>query len=111
MHQSDVTKFYDVKAGGGDMAWTVFRFPDTEKGRSRANEYAIAYNASLRVAMGLVESDLELKSPDYENRPDEYDTALKVESYRSHCAVIRETHTPPVVGDDDPLPETYPHDF
>jgi hypothetical protein len=108
---SEVSKFYDVKAKGGARAWTVYRFPGTEKGWARAKEYARAYNASLMEAMGLSEADLTLKEPNHQVRPDEFDQAFKAEVYRGERAVVSEVFSPPIVGDDDPLPDTYPHDY
>lgn len=103
--------FLDVRAGMEDMETVVYRFPNTERGRKRAEEYRDRYNADLRREMGVSDADLELGEPDYSTRPEEYERARGVEVYRAQAAYIMPERAIPVVGDDDPLPTDYPHDY
>jgi hypothetical protein len=104
--------FYDVCARQEGVRSQVFRFEGTEQGFLRAKKYARDYNKSLRDAMGLTEVDLEteISSLDF-NRPDQYEKALTIESYRDHSASVRPAYEIPVIKDGDPLPTDYPHDF
>jgi len=108
-------KFVDVTvpmSGWDDgSTHTVYRFPNDEIGHGRAVEYRNAYNLSLRQAMGLTEADLELERPDYGQRPEEYERALKAEQYRDHTAGLSYPRVQRFVSNDDPLPTDYPHDF
>lgn len=107
--------FVDVTAplsGWDDAAsFTLYRFPNDETGHGRAVEYRNAYNESLRQAMGLSKDDLELERPDYGLRPEEYDRALKAEQYRDHTAGLSYPREPKFIGNSDPMPTDYPHDF
>lgn len=103
--------YVDVTAGSEDMRHTVYRFPNDETGHARAVEYRNAYNKSLRAAMNIPEADLELESPDYSQRPGEYDRAMQVAMYRSESAGLSYVHTPEVIGNEAPLPTDYPHEF
>lgn len=104
--------FYDVHAGPEGMRGRVRRFTGTEQGFLRAKRYAREYNESLRKAMGLTESDLELEINRLDfNRPDQYEKALTIESYREHSASVVGTNAIPVIGDNDPMPTDYPHEF
>lgn len=111
MQQSQRPGLYVVRAGAYDEMHTVHRFAGTETGERRANEYAAAYNASLRRALSVPEGDLELESPDFRARPEEYERALKVQQYREHSAIVVTRDGVTVIGDDDPMPTDYPHDF
>lgn len=102
--------YYSVRAGSYEDTHTVLRFPGTEHGKLRAAEYAEAYNESLRKAMGLTKLDLTVESPDFTNRPHEYDLAEKVDAYRGESAMVTPRYGIPIVGDDDPMPTDYPHD-
>ncbi len=92
--------------------FTLYRFPNDQIGHGRAVEYRNAYNKVLREAMGVSEADLELERPDWGQRPDEYDRALKVEQYQDKSAGLNYPETEEkFVGNDDPMPTDYPHDF
>lgn len=109
-------KFVDVVApfsgwDGDDGHFTIYRFPNDKIGNGRAVEYRNAYNESLRKATGIPQADLELERPDWKLRPDEYDRAMKAEQYRYHTAALRYPETERFVGNDDPMPTDYPHDF
>lgn len=109
--QQGESKFFVVRAGSSDEMHTVYRFAGTEHGEQRAKEYAAAYNESLRKAMGLTEDELKLATPDHSQRPGEYDRALVAEMYREHSALVSSRTGVAVIGDDDPMPTDYPHDF
>lgn len=106
-----MSDFHDVRAGDGESLYTVHRFTGTPEGAKRAKEYADGFNASLREAMGVTEADLLLERADHGNRPDEYDRALRAETYREHSAYVRGASGIPVIGDTDPMPTEYPHGF
>lgn len=101
----------DVATWEGDVKSPVYRFPNDETGHGRAVEYRNAFNESLRVAMGLTKENLETENPDHINRPGEYEMALRVEQYRDHMAALSYAHPPRLVGNGDPMPTNYPHDF
>lgn len=107
-------KFVDVEipvSGWDDGgSTTLYRFPNDETGHSRAVRYRNAYNLSLREAMGVAEADLELGHPEFGN-PGEYDRALKAERYRDHRAILAYPQELRFVGNDDPMPTDYPHNF
>lgn len=103
--------FYEVRAGSSDEMHTVYRFAGTELGWQRANAYAAAYNNSLREAMDVPEVDLELEYPDRHSRPDEYERALPVQQYRENTAIVVTRTGVAMIGDNDPMPTDYPHDF
>lgn len=109
--QQGETKFFVVRASMYGEMYTVYRFSGTERGGKRANEYAEAYNKSLRLAMGLTENELTLATPDFRLRPEEYERALLAEQYRESSALVSSRSGVAVVGDDDPMPTNYPHDF
>ncbi len=109
--QQDETKFFVVRAGSHGEMHTVYRFPGTERGKKRANEYMEGYNKSLRLAMGLTEAELTLAKPDFRLRPEEYQRALLAEQYWESSALVASRSGIAVVGDDDPMPTDYPHDF
>jgi hypothetical protein len=90
---------------------TVYRFPNDETGHGRAVQYRNAFNESLRVAMDLTRENLEIEAPDHINRRAEYEMALRVEQYRDHMAHLDYVEEKKVVGNDDPMPTDYPHDF
>lgn len=102
--------FYDV-CDGLSMRSHLYRFTGTEEGFLRAKTYVRNYNESLRQAMEIPLADLELDKPDYLDRPDEYERAMRVQLYLEHCAVVRGADAIPVIADDEPLPTDYPHDF
>lgn len=104
-------QFVDVVAGESDTASTVYRFPNDETGHGRAVQYRNAYNRSLLAGLGLTDTDLELERPDWNLRRDEYDRAMLVEQFRYNAAGLSYVLLPPVVGNNDPLPDDYPHDF
>ena len=109
-------KFVDVVTpvsgwDGDDGKITVYRFPNDETGHGRAVVYRNAYNESLRQAMGVSKEDLELESPDWGQRPDEYDRAMQARQYFDHTASLSYPETKRFVGNDDPMPTDYPHDF
>jgi hypothetical protein len=108
-------KFVDVvipmSGWDDDSTFTVYRFPNDETGHGRAVEYRNAFNESLRKAMGVSEADLELERPDWGQRPNEYDRALKVEQYRDKTAGLAYPETKRFVSNDAPLPTDYPHDY
>jgi hypothetical protein len=108
--QGEINLFV-VRAGSYDEMHTVYRFSGTERGKARANEYAEAFNESLRKAMGLTKAELELATPDHRQRPEEYQRALIAEAYRAHSALVVTRTEVAVIGDDDPMPTDYPHDF
>lgn len=112
MENDKPADFYDVYAGPEGMRGRVFRFEGTEQGFLRAKKYTRNYNESLRGAMGLTAADLEteISRLDY-NRPDQYEKALTIESYRDRSATVRPTYEIPVVKDFEPLPTDYPHDY
>lgn len=103
--------YLDVWVGPSDMDYAIYRFPNTERGRKRAEEYRDNFNADLRRAMGVTDADLELERPDHFARPEEYERAERVERYYDHAARIVPERAIPVIGDDDPLPTDYPHDY
>lgn len=105
----DVTTPLSGWDDGGTI--TVYRFPNDETGHGRAVEYRNAYNESLRVAMGVSNADLELEPPDFGQRPDEYERALKAAQYRDHMAGLSYPEVKRFVGNDDPMPTDYPHEF
>jgi hypothetical protein len=111
MEQQDGIKLFVVRAASYDEMYTVYRFPGTERGEVRANEYAAAFNESLRTAMGLTEGEVNLATPDHRQRPEEYRRALIADQYRAHSALVTTRTEVAVVGDDDPMPTNYPHDF
>jgi hypothetical protein len=90
---------------------TVYRFPNDETGHGRAVDYRNAYNESLREAIGVTDADLELQPPDSGQRPGEFDRACKAERYRDHMAHLEYVKEENVIGNDDPMPTDYPHDF
>lgn len=104
-------QFVDVVTGDREMRDTLYRFPNDELGHSRAIEYRNAYNADLRKAMGVTDADLALKQPDHQARPHEYDRAMLVETFRDASAGLSYVHPPKLIGNDDPMPTDYPHDF
>lgn len=109
-------RFVDVVApvsgwDGGDGEVTVYRFPNDETGHSRAVQYRNAYNKSLREAVEIPEADLELESPNYTLRPDEYQQALRVERYRLNTAALSYPEEKRFVSNDDPMPTDYPHGY
>lgn len=104
-------EFVEVVAGAYDMEHTVYRFPNDEIGHGRAVEYRNAYNADLRRAMGITDADLELDKPNHPERPDEYDRAMRVESYYDDSARLSYVHPPKLIANDAPLPTDYPHDY
>jgi hypothetical protein len=109
--RQDGSTFFVVRAGSYGEMHTVYRFVGTERGGERAKEYAAAYNESLRKAMGLTEDELKLATPDFGLRPGEYERALLAEQYRDHSALVATRSGVAVVGDDDPMPTDYPHEF
>lgn len=112
MQNDKPADFYDVYAGPEDMRGRVYRFEGTEQGFLRAKKYTRNYNESLRKAMGLTEADLETEVNRLDfNRPDQYEKALAIESYRDHSATVCSAYQVPVVRDGDPMPTDYPHDF
>lgn len=108
-------KFVDVQipmSGWDDSeGMTLYRFPNDETGHGRAVEYRNAYNESMRKAMGLTKADLELERPDWGLRPDEYERAQKVENYRDRTAGLHYPRTKNFVGNGDPMPTDYPHEY
>jgi hypothetical protein len=112
MQENRPADFYDVYAGPEELRGRVFRFTGTKEGFLRAKKYARDYNESLRTAMGLTEDDLGLKIENVDlNNPEQYEKAQTVESYWDHSASVRTGHEIPVIGDGDPMPTEYPHDF
>ena len=112
----EAAKFVDVVTpfsawDDDDGKFTVYRFPNDETGHSRAVEYRNAYNESLQKAMGVSEADLELERPDWGQRPDEHDRAVKVERYRDRTAGLSYPDVKRFVANDMPLPTDYPHDY
>jgi hypothetical protein len=105
-----MAEFVDVVAGEPGQVHTVYRFPNTEHGHGRAVEYRNAYNVNLRRAMGVTDADLELEKPSHPERPDEYERAMKVESYYDESARLSYVHPPKLIANDAPLPTDYPHD-
>jgi hypothetical protein len=103
-------KFVDVTTWSDEIEYALFRFPNDEIGHARAVEYRNAYNASLKTAMGITDDDLELQSPDWNQRPEEYDQAMHAELYRLRTAGLSYYVGPQVIGNDDPMPTDYPHD-
>lgn len=109
-------KFVDVVApfsgwDGDDGHFVIYRFPNDEIGHGRAVEYRNAYNESLRKAVDIPSGDLDLESPDWSKRPDEYQRALRVERYRLNTAGLRYPEAERFVGNDDPMPTDYPHNY
>lgn len=111
MRKTEVPSFYAVRVGSHDEEWTVQRFAPTETGEKRANEYAEAYNKSLCEAMGLTGVDLSMPKPNWLQRSHEYEVAAKVDRYRMESATVGPYCIGPIVGDDDPMPTDYPHNF
>jgi len=111
MQDQRSSDFYDVMAGGGEMRGRVLRFAGTERGFLRAKTYTREFNESLRKAMGIPTADLELEGPDFGRRPGEYDRAMRVLQYRENSADVLPVLSVPVVGDDDPMPIDYPHEY
>ncbi len=111
MVDNGIIGFYDVMVNEDGRPVLVHRFPASERGQVRAEEYAARYNVDMLKSMGLKVSELGLGIPDFFGRPQEYVRALLVETYRTHAARVRGTARVPVVGDDDPLPADYPHPF
>lgn len=102
--------FVDVVTSTCEDEQTLYRFPNDKIGHSRAVGYRNAYNAVLRKAMGITDADLALSHPD-RARPHEYDRAMLAETYRDASAGLSYIHPPKLVGNDDPMPTDYPHDF
>lgn len=104
-------EFVDVVAGDREMERVLYRFPNDETGHRRAVDYRNAYNNDLWRAMGLTDADRELDKPNWGERPNEYDRAMKVEMYYADCAGLSYVHPPKLIANDAPLPTDYPHDY
>lgn len=109
--QEQQPDFYEVRAGVYDMDHVVKRFAGTAKGKARAEEYTEKFNAALQAAMGLSPEDMKVQKPDFQQRPEEYDLASKVEMYYSQSASVSPRYNFEVIGDNDPMPTDYPYDY
>lgn len=107
----ETAEHVDVTTWSDDAKHIIHRFPNDREGHGRAVQYRNAFNASLRKAMGVTDADLELERADFNQRPGEYERALLAEMYREHTAALTYVAPVPVVGNADPLPTDYPHDF
>jgi hypothetical protein len=103
--------FYEVHAGAYEMNHVVKRFIGTPKGKARAEEYTEKFNAALQEAMGLSSEDMKVQKPDFQQRPEQYDLASKVEMYFDQSASVSPRYGFEVIGDDDPMPTDYPYDY
>lgn len=99
--------FWDVRAGSYGSTYRVKRFPATERGKRRAQEYAENFNKRILSDLNLTHEDLSIRKPDYESRPDEYEKSLQVDLFWEARAVVIPEKEIPVVGDDDPMPTDY----
>lgn len=109
--QEKQPNFYEVRAGTCDMNHVVKRFTGAAKGKARAEEYAEKFNEALQAAMGLPSEDMKVQKPNFQQRPEEYDLASKVEVYYDQSASASPRYGFEVIGDDDPMPTDHPYDY
>ncbi|MBD3004576.1 hypothetical protein [Streptomyces sp. 5-10] len=106
----ETPEYYDVRAGSYDTNARIYRFARGTRGEQRAQEYADAYNKSLREGMGLRDEDVDLRMAQHMS-PEDCDRAMRAETYRANRAHVVMAKAVPVIEDHDPMPTDYPHGY